>query len=307
MSSPQTKPSLSVDAALLLAVLAWGVNFAVVKATLESLAPFAFNSMRLVGASILLLALARLRPGPSILPEDRRRFLVLALVGHTAYQLFFIQGIHTTTASNSAILLGMTPVFVALFSLVLTEERPPIGVWLGIGVSVAGVGLVLSDSARLGGRTLGDLLTLGATLCWSFYTVYGQPAIARYGLFKTNAYTMAIGTLFFLPLGLPALSRLDVAAVPATAWAGTVFSLVFALVLAYSLWYYGVSRIGPTQTAVYANLTPVAAVAVAALWLGEPIGGLQLAGALTIFSGIYLVRRSRRRAARALATSAAKR
>lgn len=293
-----------MDAALVGAVLAWGVNFSVVKATLASLAPLAFNSMRLVGASLLLLALARLRQGfggasPGILPEDRWRFLILGLVGHTAYQLFFIHGIHTTTASNSAILLGMTPVFVALMSLALTGERPPLGVWLGIAVSVGGVLLVLSDSARLGGRPLGDLLTLGATLCWSFYTVYGQPAIARYGLFKTNAYAMALGTLFFLPFGLPELLRMEPATVPPSAWAGTGFSLVLALVVAYSLWYFGVSRIGPTQTAVYANLTPVAAVAVAAVWLGEPIGALQLAGAITIFTGIYLVRRSRRRAASA--------
>lgn len=287
--------SASVDAALVGAVLAWGVNFSVVKATLEELSPLAFNTMRLIGASVLMLALARLRPGASVLPEDRRRFLVLAVVGHTAYQLFFIHGIHATTASNSAILLGMTPVFVALLSRVMTVERSPLGVWLGIAVSVAGVTLVLRDSARLGGRTLGDLLTLGATLCWSFYTVYGQPVIARYGLFKTNAYAMALGTLFFLPFGLPDLLRLTPAAVPASAWAGTLFSLLFALVFAYSLWYFGVSRIGPTQTSIYANLTPVAAVTVASLWLGEPIGRLQLLGAAAIFTGIYVVRRAGRR------------
>jgi O-acetylserine/cysteine efflux transporter len=61
--------------------------------------------------------------------------------------------------------------------------------------------------------------------------------------------------------------------------------------VAYSLWYFAVGRIGPTQTAIYSNLTPVAAVIVAYLALGEPVGKLQLVGAVVIFFGIYLVRR----------------
>ena len=48
----------------------------------------------------------------------------------------------------------------------------------------------------------------------------------------------------------------------AGALAATAFSLLFALVMAYCGWYYGVSRIGATQTSVYANLTPVAAMIV---------------------------------------------
>jgi drug/metabolite transporter (DMT)-like permease len=95
----------AVDAALV-AVLVWAVNFSVVKLALRHFTPMAFTSIRLVGASICFLTLARLSPGPSLLPSDRNRLVVLALVGHTFYQVLFIQGIHATSASNSAILLG---------------------------------------------------------------------------------------------------------------------------------------------------------------------------------------------------------
>ena len=191
------KHTLAVDAALVGTVLIWAVNFSVVKLALEELEPFAFNSIRLIGASIIFLTLARLVPAPSILPEDRLRFVALALMGHAGYQLLFISGIDETTASNAAILLGLTPVFVAILSAVFCIERATPRVWFGISVSVLGVYLVLHDSARLGGSTRGDGLTLAATLCWSAYTVLGQPIVARYGLVKTNAYTMALGTLAF--------------------------------------------------------------------------------------------------------------
>lgn len=288
VSPPRTNV---VDAALIATVLVWGVNFSVVKATLAHLPPLAFNSIRLAGASLCLLALARFTPGPPIAAGDSRRFVLLGLIGHTAYQLLFIHGIDSTTASNSAILLGLTPVFVALTSSFLGDDRSGSGAWLGIAISVFGVYLVMSDSLRVGGSLAGDALTLAATFCWSLHTVLSRPLVSRYGPIRTGAYTLSAGTAFFLPFGLPALARLTPAAVPGSAWWGTFYSLFFALVAAYVMWYYAVQRIGPTQTAIYSNLTPVAALAVAYFALDEPVGMHQILGALVIFVGIYLVRR----------------
>ncbi len=280
-----------VDAALVATILVWAVNFSVVKLALRHFTPMAFTSIRLVGASICFLALARLSPGPSLLPSDRRRLVLLALLGHTFYQVLFIQGIHTTTASNSAILLGLTPVFVALLSLHFSSDIPRAGAFLGIGISILGVYLVLHDSSRVGGSVLGDALTLGATFCWSLHTVLSQPIIARYGPLKTSAYAMSIGSLAFLPLGLPELYRMRPESIPAHAWWALGYSIVFSLVAAYCLWYFAIGRVGPTQTAIYSNLTPVAAMVVAYLALGEPVGRLQLVGAAVIILGIYVVRR----------------
>jgi drug/metabolite transporter (DMT)-like permease len=283
-----------VDAALVATILVWAVNFSVVKVALRHFTPMAFTSIRLVGASICFLTLARLSPGPSLLPADRKRLVLLALVGHTFYQVLFIQGIHATTASNSAILLGLTPVFVALLSLFFSSDRPGAGAFLGIGVSILGVYMVLHDSPTGGGSLLGDGLTLAATFCWSLHTVLSQPIVARYGALKTSAYAMSIGSLAFLPLGLPELYRMTPASIPASAWWALGYSIVFSLVAAYCLWYFAVGRVGPTQTAIYSNLTPVAAMVVAYLALDEPVGKRKLVGAVVIFLGIYLVRRQNR-------------
>jgi drug/metabolite transporter (DMT)-like permease len=284
----------SIDAALIAVVLIWAVNFSVVKGALRHFPPMAFTTIRLVLAALLFLAIARLSPGPSVLPSDRRRLLVLGLLGHTLYQVLFILGIRATTASNSAILLGLTPVFVALLSLFLSPDKPRPGAFIGIAVSIFGVYLVLHDSTRAGGSLLGDALTLGATFCWSLQTVLSQPVVARYGPLKTSAYAISIGSVAFAPLGISELLRMTPSAIPASAWWALGYSIVFSLVIAYCIWFYAVGRIGPTHTSVYSNLTPVAAVAVAYLALGEPVGWPKLVGAVVILLGIYLVRRQRR-------------
>jgi drug/metabolite transporter (DMT)-like permease len=282
-----------IDAGLFLTVLFWAVNFSVVKATLAHIPPLAFNTFRLVGASTVFLALAPMGAESRFSRSDWVRLCFLGLVGHTFYQLLFIHGIDDTTASNSALFLGMTPVAVAAMGAAWGVERVGARIWVGILITVVGAYLVIGSSEATGGSLRGDLLVLAATLCWSAYTVAGKSLLEKHSPLKITAYSFAVGTVLYLPIAVRDVLELSYEQVPWTAWAGTAFSFVFAIVLAYLFWYYGVSRVGPTRTAVYSNLTPVIALAVSWLTLGERLAPLQLIGAGTIVLGIYLVRCNR--------------
>jgi drug/metabolite transporter (DMT)-like permease len=101
---------------------------------------------------------------------------------------------------------------------------------------------------------------------------------------------MTSGTPFLLLVCTPALLRQEWSHVRPTAWAGLIYSGLFAIALAYLIWSYGVRKTGSTRTAIYSNVTPIVALLVAWPALGESPTWGQLAGALVIFSGIYLVR-----------------
>jgi len=73
-------------------------------------------------------------------------------------------------------------------------------------------------------------------------------------------------------------------------WLMMVTSATLALNLAYWIWYTGLKRLGGPRTAVYSYLIPVVAMAVAAIWLGEPVTGDQLAGASAILTGLMITR-----------------
>ena len=69
-----------------------------------------------------------------------------------------------------------------------------------------------------------------------------------------------------------------------------VTSALLALNLSYWIWYTGLQRLGGSRTSVYSYLTPIVAMIVAAVWLGEPISGNQIAGAAAIFAGLLITR-----------------
>jgi drug/metabolite transporter (DMT)-like permease len=216
----------------------------------------------------------------------------LGLIGHFVYQICFLFGLDRTTVANSSLILGCSPVVVALFSAALGHERVWPRHWIGAVLSVGGIYLVVGrGGAGVGGASLaGDGLTICGLLCWGLYTVGAKDLLDRHSPLEVTGYSMAIGTIPYALLGIGELRALDWRNVQADAWAALVFSAVFALFVAYLIWYTAVQRIGNIRTAMYSNVTPIAALAVAVLWLGENLTSEKLVGAVAILTGMALTR-----------------
>lgn len=272
----------------------WGTNFAVIKVALKDLTPEALNALRFPIASILLVLVLRYR-GRLRLPErgDMAKLVGLGVLGNVIYQLLFIHGLDLTSAGNASLLLATVPVWTILLSSVLGHERPSLLVWVGIMGTLAGMVLVVLGGAgvELGGSSLeGDLLMAAAALGWAGYTVGSRDMIQKYGPLRTTTWTLSVGTVGLLALGAPDLAALQFGSVSPVAWFGVVYAGVFALSIAYLLWYRAVQRIGSSRTAAYSNLVPVVALLVAWGWLGEVPSAIQWVGAAVILGGISVTR-----------------
>lgn len=272
------------------------MNFPVIKVALAELHPLAFNALRFPLAALVLFVLVRRRrgPGPPIRKEDWPLLFALGVLGNIGYQLLFIFGLDATLAGNAAILLATTPVWTTLFSSVLGHERPSVATWSGILATLVGMVLVVGGGSRALGfeedSLVGDLMMIAAAVVWSAYTVGGRDLTRRYGALRVTGWTVWVGTVGLVAMGLPHLARTSLGEVSFLAWAGVAYAGVFALGVAYTLWYNGVRRLGSTATALYSNLVPVVALVAAWLWLGERPSLMQLAGAAAIIAGITVAR-----------------
>lgn len=296
-SPPETSGGAGwTEASLAALVLIWGVNFSVAKWALAVFDPLVFNALRFVAASLLVGAALRLG-GRVPLPrrEDVPRVLALGLAGNVLYQMAFILGLDRTYAGHASLMLATVPVWVPLLSLLRGEERPGARTWTGVLASVAGVGMVTGSGFALeGGEVLlGDAILLGAAVVWALYTVGARPLVRRYGSLAVTAWTLWVGTVGLVAAGVPALPGQRWEEAGPAAWGALLFSGVFSIAVAYLIWNRAVDRLGGTRTAIFSNLTPVVALAVGALWLGERLTPLSLLGAALVIGGVAWVRGDR--------------
>jgi drug/metabolite transporter (DMT)-like permease len=296
-----------LDILLVVMVLAWGANYSIMKRAFAEVPPLAFNALRMTLASAVFLAaiwVARRRTTPlplSIRPvfhtpealtrRDRWHLAWLGVVGHFGYQLCFANGVARTHASNAALIIGATPVAVAVLSAVIGRDRIRPLHWAGVGVSAAGLYFVVGRGAAFGGSTLaGDLLMVVALVCWAAYTLGSARIMARHSPLYVTGTTLAIGTALYAATAVPDLLDTPWRAVSPSIWMWLVVSALFGLCFGYVVWNAAVQRLGAAHTAIYSNLVPLAAMLVASVWLREPITSMTIVAAALIVSGVVLTR-----------------
>jgi len=281
------------DVLLFMMAVIWGINFVVVKYATHVFNPVAFTGLRVGTAAVFLLAVAFARGRFTLPRRDVIGLLLLGVIGNGLYQLFFVHGVARTRAGNAALIVAAAPAFIALFARVRGLERVRRLTLVGIALSVLGVGLVIAGSARPSNgevTLLGSTLVFFGVLCWSVYTIMLQPYTKRIDVIRLSAITMVGGAVPLLIASTPALIATDWSVVGRGGWLALFYSSVISMGVAYFFWYRGLRVLGPTRTAVYANLQPIIALAVAWAFLGEIPTIFQGVGAATIVAGVFLTR-----------------
>jgi drug/metabolite transporter (DMT)-like permease len=282
---------------LLLVVLIWASNYPIAKFSIRQLDPLVFNAVRYAIASLLLLTVFR-ATGAAWVPVgagDRVQLLRAGVVAGILYQIAFIFGLKLTTAGNSAVLMATAPLWTVAISARMHHEPIARRVWAGMGLSLAGVVLIIVGSGRrmsVGGVELyGDLISIAAAVLWAFNTNLQKPLLGTYSPLQLSMMMITIGAVGLTLTAVPAAAVTDWSSIEWPAWAGAIASGALSIAVANLIWSTGVKRLGPGRTGSFGNLIPVVALAVSAVTLGESFAPIQIAGAaLTIF-GVWYARR----------------
>ena len=285
-----------LDFLLLLMILIWGSNFSVVKVALRDFPEIPFNTMRmLVGTTVFLAAIVWTRnperPRPALTRSDWWQLAFLGLVGTFLYQLCFVGGVRRTSVANGSLIIGTTPIVISLMSALAGHERIRPLRWAGVFTALAGLYLIVGRGVDFSGATFrGDLLMMAGVACWATYSVASQPILKRHSPLIVIGLTFSIGGLMYVLVMMPILVDVNWRTVSGLSWFLMFASALLALNLSYWIWYTGLAKLGGSRTSVYSYLTPIVAMVVAAIWLGEPITSNQIAGASAIFAVLLITR-----------------
>ena len=284
------------DLMLLSMALIWGVNFSVVKYGTRVMPPLAFNALRVMLATVVLCSVAFALRTQRPSRRDAVRLALLGLLGHGVYQFCFIQGVARSTVATAALVLASSPALIGLVGRAIGTDHPSRRQWAGIALQLLGMAGVVLGSAVQPSRSaeaplVGALILLCGAVAWAFYAVLLKPFTQRVHPIHLSAFTLLGGVGVLVGLGAPSLLALDARSVPTPGWAAVAYAGLAAMVVAYLFYYRGVRVLGPVRTAMYSNLQPLIAMAVAFVSLHEVPTVWQLGGAAAITTGLLVSRK----------------
>jgi drug/metabolite transporter (DMT)-like permease len=275
------------------AVLIWSLNTVVSKMSAGVIDPAAIGFFRWLIAGVLM-APFMLRPVWRTRQQVWAHFpklMVLGLLGMVLYQSLAYVAARTTSATNMGLLLALMPLVAVGLAVYLLGERVTRGDLAGGGLSLLGLIYLLSQGspARLlsQGIAAGDGLMLLACLSYAAYGVllkrWVLPLSRWQSLFVQIWCANLLLFVNYLLSGAPAL--------PLVALPLVLFAALPASVLAPLLWIAGVHHLGPGRTMSIMNLLPLFTVAIAVLFLGEPLHVFHLLGGGVALFGVVLAQK----------------
>lgn len=291
MSSPSS--SFAYGAIVTAAVL-WGGSIVAQKLALSGFSAVEASVLRDIGGlAILLVTWAwQERSLAGLMAADLRILFGLGL-GVLGNHLLILMGLNYVSGAVAGVIIGSAPVVTALLSAVLIQDVPLRVVWSGSLLSFMGVALVSVAGFQAAGEQplLGSLLVFLGVVSWALYSIGSRAIMERVSALTVNWTTLLVATGLQIPLLWTdrKVSQAGWASVGVNDWVALGYLIVFATAVAQQAWLYGVKGIGPSRASVLGNLTPVAAVALSAVILGESVGMIEVAGIALILAGVWLV------------------
>lgn len=266
----------------------WGASFLFIDIGLDALPPGVITLMRVGLGAFALAVMPRHRT--TIRTEDRLPLVTLSVVWVAVpFTLFPIAEQHISSAV-AGLLNGGTPIFAAIFAMVLMRQPTRGAQLLGIAVGFVGVVFVSLPSIGEGSsETFGVALVVLATMCYGFAVTLAGPMQRRYGSVDLMAKVLALATIWTAPYGLWQLDDASWEIGPVVAV--TVLGVV-GTGIAFALMGSLVGRVGSTRASFITYLIPVVALALGVAFRDDEIVALELLGVAFVIGGAVLASRA---------------
>jgi drug/metabolite transporter (DMT)-like permease len=284
---------------LSLTSLFWAGNAIVGRSAAGHIAPVTLSFIRWGIAFLIVLPFAW-RHLAADWPTIRARLGVMILIsvcGIGAFNTLQYWSLEYTTALNILLLQSAGPLFVAVWSLLVSGVRLTAAQAAGIVVSMIGVAVILlhGDLTALAGIELnkGDILFTIALAIFGLYSALSSRRPAIHSL-SFLAFTFGCGALSLVPLFVWELFARPVMQIDAQNLLSLAYVALFPSTLAYLCYNRGVELIGANRAAPFFHTIPVFGSVMAIFFLGEQLHLFHLFGYGLVLIGVFVAARKPR-------------
>ena len=276
--------------------LIWGSTYLAIRFAVETLPPLLMAGARFVLAGAILLLWSRLREGSS--GPTRQDWITglisgaLLLLGGNGAVVWAEQRVPSGIA---ALLVAIVPLWMVLLDWQRPGGRRPASlVFVGLGLGLVGLGLLVGPDALRGG---GDIDVLGAgvvilaSLSWAVGSLFTQRAPRPSSPNNGSGAQMFAGGLCLLTVAFARgeAAQLDLAHASTRSLLGFAYLVAFGSLIGFTAYVYLLAHTTAAKAATYAYVNPVVAVLLGWAFANEPVTSRTLVAAAVILAGVAII------------------
>ena len=269
----------------LVVVVAWGVNFVVIKVGLHGVPPMLLGALRFTLAAVPAVFFVK-RPK---LPW-RWLFAYGATISFGQFAFLFSAMYVGMPAGLASLVLQAQAFFTLIFAALFLHERLRLPNIAGLLIAAGGLAVI----GLQGGHSMtiaGFALTLCAACMWALGNIVTKK-VGNVDLVGLVVWGSLIPPLPFFAASYLFEGPQRIVAALSGISAMSIFAIVYlafiATLIGYGLWSRLLSRYPASQVAPFSLLVPIVGLASASLFLGEQLSMVQIGGALLVMAGLVV-------------------
>jgi drug/metabolite transporter (DMT)-like permease len=274
----------------------WGSTYLAIRFAVETLPPLLMAGARFLIAGLILLIWARFRT-----PNDRPTSIdwetglisgLLLLLGGNGGVVWAEQRVPSGIA---ALLVAIVPLWMVLLDWGRREgRRPPALVFVGLGLGLVGLALLLGPDALEGHGDIsitGAIVLVLASLSWAAGSLYTKHAPKASSGLNGAATQMIAGGLSLAAAAVFAgePTHMDLAHASSRSILGFLYLVTFGSLVGFTAYIYLLGHTSAAKAATYAYVNPVVAVALGWAFASEPVTTRTLLAAAVILAGVAII------------------
>jgi len=230
-------------------------------------------------------------PNTLLVAKDYVWLVLLGFIGYYLSSLFDFLGLQYVTAGLERLILFVYPTLVVIFSAVFLGKPIQKKQYLALGLTYAGVLLVLVGDVHVESRAniiKGGLLVFASAVTYATYLMGSGQLIPKFGTVRFTSYAMSLAALGVFMHYLIA-GQSSILALPRPVYYYSFLMAMVATVAPAYLLSEGIRLVGAGNASIIASIGPISTILLAYIFLGEQVSFIQLVGTAIVLAGILLI------------------
>ena len=280
---------------MLLVPLCFASNVVLGRSVVAEVSPFTLAALRW-GTVALLLApflIADRRAAMAVLRRHAGLLVLLAFLGMFVCGAGVYLALRSTTATNGTLIYTTSPVIILILEFAFLSRAISRREMAGSLIAFLGVAAIVlrgSPAAALAlDFNVGDLIFVFAAISWAAYSIlYRSPGLAGLSNLTLFSLLSALGAAILVPAARVELALGGTLPQSPSSWGGLGGIILFASLMAYLGFQFGIRRLGAATAGAFMYLLPPCGVLLAVVFLGEELELFHVAGIGMVTAGIVL-------------------